>query len=149
MSYQPAAAGSGTLTVSYSYLNNAGEAKSGSLNIPFRATTDNNVVATASQNPLTVTVGSNTPINVTFTTDDGNPASAMTITSGLSPLPVGWSGASSFACASVSVGSGCQLALSYAPVAVDAGTLTLGFSYTNNSGMLKSGTLAIGYSAGP
>jgi hypothetical protein len=37
--------------------------------------------------------------------------------------------------------------LSYAPQAADGGTLTLGYSYTNNSGMTKTGALVIGYTA--
>jgi hypothetical protein len=81
-------------------------------------------------------------------TDDGNPARDLTITSGLTPLPGGWSSsASTFSCSSVDTGPGCQLSLSYAPTAADTGTLTLGYSYTNNSGMVKTGTLAIGYTA--
>jgi hypothetical protein len=42
---------------------------------------------------------------------------------------------------------GCELALSYAPTAADSGTVTLGFSYTNNSGTAKTGTISIPYTA--
>ena len=100
------------------------------------------------QNPLAVAVGSLTPVTVTFTTDDGNLASALSLTSGLTSLPAGWSSTStSFSCASVSVGAGCQLALTYAPTSPAAGTLTFGFSYTNNSGIVKSGTVTLTYTA--
>jgi hypothetical protein len=47
----------------------------------------------------------------------------------------------------VSTGTGCQLSLSYAPTAADSGALTLDYTYTNNSGLAKTGTLTIGYSA--
>ena len=75
-------------------------------------------------------------------------ASALSVTSDLTSLPAGWSSPStSFSCAAVSVGSGCQLALMFAPTAPAAGTLTLGFSYTNNSGFVKSGTVTLAYTA--
>jgi hypothetical protein len=47
----------------------------------------------------------------------------------------------------VSVGAGCQLALTYAPTAAATGTLTLGFSYTNDAGIAKTGTVSIAYTA--
>ncbi len=70
-----------------------------------------------------------------FTTDDGNLATGLSITSDLSVLPAGWSsGSGSFSCPSLSTGQGCQLSLIYAPVLADSGTLTLSFSYINDSG---------------
>ncbi len=146
--YAPAAAGTGTLTLNYAYQNNAGEAKTGTLNIAYRATTNDNIVGTPSQPTLAVLTGSSTPVAVTFTTDDGNLASALSVTSGLAALPTGWSSASSsFSCASVSVGASCQLALTYAPTAPATGTLTLGFSYTNDAGIAKSGSVSIAFTA--
>jgi hypothetical protein len=63
-------------------------------------------------------------------------------------LPAGWSSAATtFACSSVSAGVICQLTLTYQPTNADAGTLALGFSYTNDSGSVKSGTLSIPYTA--
>jgi hypothetical protein len=149
--YVPSAADSGTLLLSYTYKNNAGKSKSGSVNIQYRATTDDNVVATAGPSVLNnVMVGSSTAVGITFTTDDGNPASGLLITSGLDLLPTGWSaGSSNFGCSSVSVGTGCQLSLTYAPMAPDTGNLTLGFQYTNNSGITKTGTVMVGYTAVP
>jgi len=148
LTYTPTGADSGTLALAYQYVNDAGQAKTGTINIPYRATTNNNVDATSSPMTLAVTSGTTTPATITFVTDDGNPASGLTITSGLAPLPPGWSSsASTFGCSGVSTGTGCQLSLSYAPTAADSGTLTLGYSYTSNSGMLKTGTLAIGYTA--
>ncbi len=149
LTYAPPAAASGTMTLRYSYLNNAGQPKSGSLNVPYRATTDDSIVGTPSPASLTVASGTSTPLTVTFATDDGNPATALSVTSGLSALPAGWSGAGTFACSSVSAGTPCQLALSYQPTNPDSGTLTLGFTYTNDSGSAKSGTVLIPYTATP
>src|SRR5258708_25854534 len=126
--YAPTAAVGGTLTLSYTYQNDAGVAKTGSLNIAYRATTNDNVVGTPSPNPVAVSTGTNTPVNVTFTTDDGNLASNLSVTSGLATLPSGWSSASGrFACSNVSTGTGCQLSLTYAPTAVGSGALA--FTY--------------------
>lgn len=152
LTYTPTAAASGTLTVDYSYVNNAGEAKTATLNIPYRATTNNTVVGTPSPASLAVPTGTSTPVTLTFTTDDGNPATALTVSSGLSPLPAGWSGPTSFTCASVSTGTGCQLALTYAPTAPTSPTnqtLTLGYSYTNDAGFTKTGNVSVPYSATP
>ncbi|MEJ0007056.1 MAG: hypothetical protein WDM77_12015 [Steroidobacteraceae bacterium] len=148
LTYTPGAADSGTLTLRYTYRNNAGQAKSGSLNIPYRATTDNAVLGTPSPPSLGVLTGTTTVLNVTFTTDDGNPASALSVTSGLATLPAGWSSADdTFACPDLGGGVGCQLALTYQPMNPDAGTLALGFTYTNDSGSVKSGSILIPYTA--
>ena len=150
LTYTPMAAESGTLTLPYRYINDAGQAKTGTVNIPYRATTNNSVVAISNPTSLNVVTGTTTAASVTFVTDDGNPASNLTVTSGLAPLPAGWSGASAaFTCSNVSTGTGCALALSYGPTAPDSGTLTLTYSYTNNSGMTKTGSVSLPYSAGP
>jgi hypothetical protein len=150
--YSPTVASSGTLTLSYAYINNAGQSKSASVNVAYRATTNDNIVATSSPTSPTVSVGSGTPVTVTvtFTTDDGNPASGLSVTSDLGALPSGWSSASgSFACAKVSTGAACQLGLVYAPTAVAGGTLSLNFSYDDNSGTAKTGSANIPYAATP
>jgi hypothetical protein len=148
LTYTPTGADSGTLALAYQYVNDAGQTKTGTVDIPYRATTNNTVAATSSPTTLAVLIGTTTPVSVTFVTDDGNPASDLTVTSGLTPLPTGWSGtAATLSCPSVSTGTGCQLSFSYAPAAADSGTLALGYSYTNNSGMTKSGTMPIGYTA--
>jgi hypothetical protein len=150
LTYAPPAAGSGSLALGYSYRNNAGEAKTGTVNIAYRATTDDNIVAAPSPNSLAVSAGSNTSVTVTFTTDDGNAASALSITTALDSLPAGWSAAStSFACSAVSVGTGCLLSLLYAPTIADSGALSLQYSYLNDSGLPKSGTVLVPYIAGP
>jgi hypothetical protein len=150
LSYAPSGADSGTMTLRYTYLDNAGQSKSGSVNIPYRATTDDSVVGTPSLSSLTVITGTSTMLTVAFATDDGNPASAFSVTSGLTALPAGWSSAdNAFACSSVSAGLSCQLALTYQPTIADSGTLTLGFTYTNDAGTMKSGTVLVPYTATP
>jgi hypothetical protein len=150
LTYAPAAAGSGSLALGYSYMNNAGEARTGTVNIAYRATTDDNIVATPSTNSVAVSAGSTTSVTLTFTTDDGNAASALSIITALDSLPAGWSAASTgFSCSVVSVGTGCVLALAYAPTVADSGTLNLQFGYLNDSGLPKSGTVSVAYTAGP
>ena len=148
LTYAPVAAASGTLTLRYTYLNNAGETKSGSINVPYRATTDDSILGAPSPTPLAVVAGTSGMLTVSFATDDGNPASALAVTSGLAALPPGWSSASSsFTCSSVSAGSTCQLPLTYAPTAAASGTLTLGYTYLNDAGESKSGSIAVPYRA--
>jgi hypothetical protein len=146
LTYNPPGAGAGTLTLNYAYKNNAGQMRTGSLNIPYRATTDDTVAGAPNPSPISVITGSSGGVTVTFTTDDGNPASALSITSGLNPLLAGWSStATTFSCATVSAGTPCQLPLTYTPSGYGSGTLSLGYSYTNDAGIAKTGTVNIGY----
>ncbi len=150
LSYAPTAAGNGTLMLTYTYENNANEAKTGTVSIPYRATTNDNVVGTPSVSSLpTLRTGSSTTATVTFTTDDGNPASMLAVTTGLNPLPAGWSASSNaFKCATVSAGSACTLTLTYTPtIATTATMLTLGYSYLNDAGYPSTGSVSIAYSA--
>ena len=148
LSYAPTAVDNGTLTLSYSYLNNAGETKTGSVAIPYQTTTNDNVIGAASPLSVTAASGSTAAVTVTFTTDDGNFAGALV--ADLSALPAGWTApASSFTCTGVSIGTACQVALSYAPTAAASGTLAFGFSYTNSAGTAKTGTVSIPYTATP
>jgi hypothetical protein len=144
--YAPTALDDGTLSVGYSYVNNAGDLKTGTVAIPYRTTTNDNVIASAVPNTLSVLTGSSNPVTVTFTTDDGQLASALS--ADLSGLTAGWSSASnSFSCASLSTGTGCQLALNYSPTVAANSTLSFGYSYTNNAGIMKTGTASIAYVA--
>jgi hypothetical protein len=150
LTYTPTAAGNGTLVLNYSYNNNAGESKTGSVNIAYQATTNNNVVGTPNPVSLTVSSGSSNPVTVVFTTDDGNPASVLAVTSDLTNLPGGWSSsAAALACAVVSTGNTCLLNLTYAPSVTDSGTLSLTYSYQNDSGTAKTGSVSIPYTATP
>ena len=147
--YVPTAAGSGTLTLAYAYKNNAGVARTGSVNIAYRATTNDNIVGTPNPSPpLAVAVAGSKAVNITFTTDDGNPASNLSVTSDLSALTGGWSSAAaSFACANVSTGTGCNLGLTYAPTAAATSTLSITYKYNDDSGTPKTGSVNIPYRA--
>jgi hypothetical protein len=149
LTYGPLAAGSGTLQLTYGYTANSGTAKTASVTIPYAATTHNNVVVTQSPTgSISAVVNSgSTPVTLTFTTDDVNPATAIAITSGLSTLPVGWSGPASFTCASASTGTGCQLTLTYAPTVNGSGTVSLGYGYNDDAGTAKTGTADIAYAS--
>ena len=149
LGYAPTADASSTLALHYEYADNSGRAKTGTVNIPYVATAHDNVVGAVSPTPpLSVLVNDQQTINVTFTTDDGNPATLFSVTSGLSSLPNGWSGgAGGLSCANVATGSGCQVSLTYAPTALASGTLSIGYTYTDNAGAIKTGTVSIPYSA--
>lgn len=148
LNYDPAAAAAGALTLNYSYQNNAGELKTGSVNIAYRATTNDNVIATAAPSALAVSVSSSTSVNVVFTTDDGNPASNLSLGAALASLPPGWSSAAnSFSCASLGTGTNCMLSLTYTPTVAAAGTLSLAFGYASDSGAAKTGAVTIPYNA--
>jgi hypothetical protein len=148
LTYAPTVAGNGMLSLSYAYMNNAGESKTGSVSVAYTATTNNNIVNTPNPASLAVFTNSSTPVTVTFTTDDSNPVTVFSITSGLSPLPAGWSSpSSSFGCPIVTAGTPCQLSLTYAPTAAGSGTLYLTYGYNDNSGTAKTGTVSILYAA--
>jgi hypothetical protein len=148
LAYSPTTAGGGTLSLSYSYVNNAGVSGTGTVDIAYRATTNDTVVGTPSQPSLAVSSGSSTGVTVDFATDDGNPAGSLTMTTDLTALPAGWtSSIAAFNCATVSAGTACTLPLTYAPTTAGAGALTLAFGYTNDAGVPKTGTATISYAA--
>jgi hypothetical protein len=148
LTYAPSGVDNGTLNLGYTYLNNAAEPKSGSVAIPYQTTTNDNVAGVANPTTMTAVTGSSNPVTVTFTTDDGNFAGGLS--ADLSALPLGWTApASSFSCPSVSIGTTCQVVLTYAPAAAASGTLAFGFSYVNSAGTAKTGTVSIPYSSAP
>ena len=151
LTYTPLTADSGTLQLTFGYNASSGAAKTGTVSIPYAATTSDNLVATVSPTgSISAVVNSpSTPVTVTFTTDDGNPATAIAITSGLATLPAGWTGPATFTCATASSGTGCQLTLNYAPTVNGSGTVSLGYSYNDDSGAPKSGTVNIAYASIP
>jgi hypothetical protein len=148
LTYAPAARGHGSITLNYDYTEGAGTFRTGSINFGFASTTNDSVTGTPSQNPIATGIGTATPVAITFTTDDASLATNFSVTSGLDALPAGWTSASStFDCVTVSHETSCVLPLMYAPTVPATGTLTIGFSYTNNSGISKTGTISITYSA--
>jgi len=95
-----------------------------------------------------VNLGSTTTVTFTFTTDDGNPATSLLLTSDLTALPAGWStAATGLSCPTVSTGATCQISLNYSPALVASGTLSLNYSYADDSGTPKTGSVSIGYLA--
>jgi hypothetical protein len=148
LTYHPTATGSGSVTLSYSYINNAGTSKSGTAMVSYTATSNDNVIATPSPaGQIAVIKGGTSSVGITFTTDDGQPATKLSITAGLGTLPAGWSGPATFTCATVSTGSGCQLSLVFSPHAAASGALQLTYSYNANSGNAKTGSVSIAYVA--
>ncbi len=150
LTYKPTQSGTGTLTLDFSYTDNAGTAKNGVVDIPYSATTnDNAVVAVNPAGTVSVNVGSSQTVTVSFTTDDGNTATGLSIsTAALSSLPGGWSSASDpFYCATFASGAGCRLTLTYVPPASASGTIILPYGYQDNAGVSKTGTLVIPYTA--
>jgi hypothetical protein len=150
LTYAPTTLASGTLTLNYAYTDAAGTASTGSLNLAYAATTNDNAVATVSPTgQITAVVPAGTQaVLVTFTTDDGRPATALQLTSSLTALPAGWSSASpTFSCNGFGSGNGCQLALTYAPAVPGNGTLTLNYTYMNNAGESKTGSVSVAYTA--
>jgi len=147
LTYAPSAVASGTLTINYVFVDNATmPSTGGSVAIAYAATTYNNVLAVASPTGQIngIVGGGNQPVSVNFTTDDGNAATALTLTTSLAALPLGWtSTATSFSCAIVSTGSGCQLPLTFTPTAGAGGTLALAYSYTDDTGAARTGALNI------
>jgi 6-phosphogluconolactonase (cycloisomerase 2 family) len=147
--YAPASVGGGTLTLDYSYLDNTRAAKSGTINIPYTSTEHDNVVATTSPSGQVAGItGSTQTVGITFTTDDGNPASGLALSTNLATLPAGWSASAvSFACSTVRTGNGCRLTLTYAPSVAGGGMLSLDYGYNDNSGAAKTGSVGISYTS--
>jgi hypothetical protein len=149
LNYEPTGVDNGTLTLNYAYVDNADAAKTGSVAIDYRTTTDDNVVAAVNPTALSVVTGSGSnPVTVTFTTDDGNAASSLS--ADLTALPSDWSSTSStFTCATISAGASCQVSLSYSPTVAASSAVSFGYSYVNNVGTTKTGSISIPYTAAP
>jgi hypothetical protein len=154
LAYTPVeATPSANLILGYSYSDASGAVKTADVNIAYSSTAalpPNTVVAMVDPaGPVSVSVGQSRAVRITFTTSDGSAATNLSITSGLSALPAGWSGASpGFSCATVSTGSTCQLNLSYTPVAAaPSANLILGYRYTDNTGAVKTADVNIAYSS--
>jgi hypothetical protein len=150
LTYAPTALDSGTLSLGFSYSNDAGIAKTGTVNIAYRANSNDTVGGTVSPAPapIVVPVNSSQAVSVTFVTSDAAPATLLSVTSGLGSLPTGWSGPGTFSCATVSDGTPCQLGLTYAPLApIGSSSFQLVYGYTNNAGTAMTGTVTVSYTA--
>jgi hypothetical protein len=139
-----------TLTLHYVYVDNALEpVTTDSLTLAFQATTNDNVtplLAPSGQINATVFAGSQT-VTATFTTDDGHPASALTVSSDANSLPAGWTAPAQSSCATVSAGTACVLNWVYTPMAPGNGTLTVDYSFDDDSGTAKKASFNIPYAA--
>ena len=111
--------------------------------------TDNQVSATASVGAVSVAVGASQTISITFTSADGLPISGFSVYGSLGSLPADWSAPSSLTCANVGPGSGCVLTLTFAPTAIETGTLTLECVYVDNAGLPRTPgpCLTLGYAS--
>lgn len=139
-----------SLTLNYVYVDNSEEPQiNGSMTLNYQATTDDNIeyaLSTVGQVNATVNGGAQT-VSATFTTDDGHPASNFSVTNDPSSLPAGWSAPGVSTCATVSAGTACQLAWVYAPTAPGNGTLTVDYSFDDDSGTTKTSSFNIAYAA--
>jgi len=150
MTYAPTAAASGSLTLNYVYIDNAmvPVAPGGSVIIPYAGIAQNSIAATVA--PLgqvtAPAAGGRQSVIVSFATDDGQAATNFSIAAAASPP--GWSGGEAgLSCSVVSTGNGCQMVLQFAPTAAGGGTLTLPYTYQDDSGAARSGTVNIPYLA--
>ena len=148
--FAPTAVGSGTLPLGFSYTNDAGYAKTGTVSIMYRANSDDTVGASVSPAPAVASVSAGIPVGVTvtFASSDGAPAGPLSVTGS---LPTGWTISGSSNCATVSNGTVCQIDLSYLPTtATGPGSFQLNYAYTNNAGTSgKTGTATVSYTANP
>ena len=147
LSYAPGAAGSGTLTLDYSYTNNAGNPATGTVSIPYASTVHDTVSGAVS------------PVRYGRRRRRRQPGSDRGLhdqrrqhgqRSRDCERRQRWSGfaarrlerspgsATTFACSSISSGAGCTLTLTYAPMASASGTLSLNFSYLDNAGTAQA-----------
>ena len=149
--YAPPAVATGTVTLNYTYTSNSGAAKTGSVNVGYQATTHNNLVATATPSgQITAVLNQGTQVvNIVFTSDDGNPVTGVSVTSGLSALPTDWTGPSTLTCGTASTGTTCALALTFQPLVKSSGTIHLAYGYTDNSGAAQTGNVDIPYASIP
>jgi hypothetical protein len=139
-----------SLTLNYVYVDNSTEPViNGSMTLAYQATTSDNVLAMlAPIGQVNATVNSGSQIvTATFTTNDGNPASAFTVTSDPTALPSGWTAPATSSCATVSAGTACQLAWVYMPTAPGNGTITIDYAFNDDSGTPKTASFNIPYAA--
>ena len=153
LTYDPSTAGtSGTLTLGFTYLDSRGRQQQGRVGISYSSAAPNSVTTSvAPTGPVQGVVGSTSTVSVTFASGDGAPDSNVALVTDQRSLPSGWSvQGSALPCAAVTGTGACQLQLAYAPIAAAASsTLTLAFSYMDDSGAARTGSVAIAYSAVP
>jgi hypothetical protein len=149
LTYAPTVVETGTLSLDCVFIDNAGLSRTPGpcFSLDYASTVANNVAASVSPaGEIDAAPGTRQPVSVSFNTDDGNAATALSVTPGA--LPAGWSStATTVTCAVVSTGNGCQLPLLFAPSSIVSGTLSLSYAYTDSSGASRTGSFNIPYAA--
>lgn len=148
--YSPIAAqGESSFDLAYSYVDSSGALRSGTANLAYSAIRPGSVIATLdASGPLLVRPGERKEITVRFEAGDGARASALRLgadpanTPGWSIRP-GWQG-----CATVEGSDSCSLTLVFAPsLVLGPGTLSLPYTYVDNIGEARSGSVDIDYAS--
>jgi hypothetical protein len=151
LTYNPTQAGaSGALTLGFTYIDSRGKQQQGSVGIPYSSAAANSVTTSVvPPGPVAGVVGATNTMTVTFASSDGAAVGNLALVTNPASLPSGWSLQSAvLPCATVTGASACQLQLTYTPTAAATpGTLTLDFTYTDDAGAARTGSVAIGYSA--
>lgn len=141
----------GTLILHYTYVNSNEQSQTGQFSIPYAVL--NRIVPSINPTPSINTItGSTQNVFITFAASP-SATTATDLTCDLSQLPADWSvigGDNFFKCATVQGLNGCQLGLAFHPTAADQPrTLTLNYSYYDNSGTLQHSSLSFQYQATP
>lgn len=137
------------LELAYSYVDSSGASRSGTARLDYSAALAGSVYASLdASDPLLVRPGERREITVRFGTTNGVRASALRLSTdpankaGWSVRP-DWQG-----CANVEGSGSCNLTLVFAPsAALGPDTLSLAYTYTDNLGEARSGSVDIAYSS--
>ncbi|WP_354677350.1 hypothetical protein [Cupriavidus plantarum] len=147
--YRPALAGvSGTLNLGYRYIDANGVAQRGTADVPYGTSAPNGVTATVSPaGPLQIGVGTSALVTFTFRSNDGVPATALSLQA--DSLPAGWSvSGGSLSCASVAGDGNCNILLKFQPIGpVGASVLSLPYRFKDSGGTVRDGAASVTYSA--
>ena len=151
LTYAPVAAEPSTsATFPYSYRDNKGNARTGSVAIAYAALAVNAATATLLPGgPVRGVAGKTSSVVLNFGTNDGSPATALHVENDPASLPEGWTATGGgLDCANFGAGASCQLPLSYAPMSTTpASVLVINYRYKDSGGKDQAATAAIDYSA--
>lgn len=150
LSYQPSAAVAQTsFDLAYSYLNSAGNTRSGKLTIAYAAVMPNTVFASIAPAGMAVAgPGASQEVSLSFQPGDGNAARSLKLGAGV-VLPEGWTiKSSTLPCDRVDGTGACKLVLTFAPTSsLPPQQLDLGFDYVNAAGQAQHGSASVRYSS--
>ena len=151
LTYAPVAAEPSTsATFPYSYRDNKGSARTGSIAIAYSAMSANAATATLLPGGLVRGMaGKTSSVVLNFGTNDGSPATALHVESDPVSLPAGWTiTGGGLDCANFGAGASCQMGLTYAPVTyAPASVLVIKYRYKDSGGKEQAATASIDYSA--